>query len=59
MFFLQAFQIDIDHWRHIYLLLGMVWGLEAARVRWAKPQWANAQRPDEGPLGFRDLATSF
>ena len=59
MFFLQAFQIDIDHWRHVYLLLGMVWGLEAARVRWAKTQWANAQRPDEGPLGFRDLATSF
>lgn len=34
MFFLQAFQIDIDHWRHVYLMLGLVWGIEAARRRW-------------------------
>ncbi|MDB5560515.1 MAG: polymerase [Enterovirga sp.] len=34
MFFLQAFQIDIDHWRHVYIMLGMVWGLEAGRWRW-------------------------
>jgi hypothetical protein len=33
-FFLQAFQIDIDHWRHVLMLLGVVWGLEAARQRW-------------------------
>jgi hypothetical protein len=33
-FFLQAFQIDIDHWRHVLLMLGVVWGLEAARQRW-------------------------
>lgn len=36
MFCLQAFQIDIDHWRHVYIMLGMVWGLECARVRWAE-----------------------
>lgn len=34
MFFLQAFQIDIEKWRHVYMMLGMVWGLEAARMRW-------------------------
>lgn len=34
VFFMQAFQIDIDHWRHVFLLLGAVWGLETARVRW-------------------------
>ena len=34
MFFLQAFQIDIDHWRHVFLLIGAVWGLEAARRYW-------------------------
>ena len=34
MFFLQALQIDIDHWRHVYIMLGMVWGLEAGRCRW-------------------------
>lgn len=30
----QAFQIDIDHWRHVYLMLGAVWGIEAARLKW-------------------------
>ncbi|MET7243526.1 O-antigen ligase family protein [Methylobacterium sp. EM32] len=34
MFFLQAVQIDIEKWRHVYMMLGIVWGLEAARVRW-------------------------
>lgn len=34
MFFLQAVQIDIDHWRHVYMLLGMVWALEVARRHW-------------------------
>jgi hypothetical protein len=34
IFFLQALQIDVDHWRHVFLLFGMVWGLEAARVKW-------------------------
>ena len=33
-FFLQGFQIDIDHWRHVYLLIGAVWALETARRRW-------------------------
>jgi hypothetical protein len=33
-FVLQSFQIDVDHWRHVYLVWGAIWGLEAARVRW-------------------------
>jgi O-antigen ligase len=33
-FVLQSFQIDLDHWRHVYLVWGAIWGLEAARVRW-------------------------
>lgn len=33
--FLQGFQIDIDHWRHVFFMLGAVWGLEATRQRWA------------------------
>ena len=33
-FLLQGFQIDIDHWRHVYLLMAGVWGLETARLRW-------------------------
>ena len=35
MFFLQALQIDIEKWRHVYMMLGMVWAMEAARRRWA------------------------
>jgi hypothetical protein len=34
VFFMQAIQIDLDHWRMFYLSLGGVWGLEAARRRW-------------------------
>lgn len=26
---LQGIQIDIDHWRHVYLMLGLIWGLRA------------------------------
>ena len=28
---LQGIQIDTDHWRHFYLLLGLVWGLAALK----------------------------
>ena len=27
-------QIDVDHWRFLYLGFGAVWGLEIARQRW-------------------------
>jgi hypothetical protein len=30
---LESFIIDTDHWRHYFLLLGMVWGLAAASLR--------------------------
>ncbi len=30
---LQGFTIDTDHWRHYYVLLGMVWGLHAVALR--------------------------
>ena len=33
VFLLQGFQIDIDHWRHVYLMLGAVWALEGVRLR--------------------------
>ncbi|WP_083269500.1 O-antigen ligase family protein [Bosea vaviloviae] len=26
---LQGVQIDTDHWRHVYLMLGLIWGLAA------------------------------
>jgi hypothetical protein len=31
----EGFVIDTDHWRHFYLLLGMIWGLFAATFRQA------------------------
>jgi hypothetical protein len=42
-FFLQAFQIDIDHWRHVLMLLGVVWGLEAARQKWDARQFSETR----------------
>jgi O-antigen ligase len=35
---LQSFQIDVDHWRQVYLIWGAIWGLEVARVRWLATQ---------------------
>jgi O-Antigen ligase len=42
----EGFVIDTDHWRHFYLLLGMVWGLAAATFR----QTRNA--PLRAPAGW-------
>ncbi|WP_174873176.1 O-antigen ligase family protein [Enterovirga aerilata] len=53
MFFLQALQIDIDHWRHVYIMLGMVWGLEAGRRRWLASRSAV---PDPGQGAARSAA---
>jgi hypothetical protein len=35
---LQGIQIDTDHWRHFYLLLGLMWGLFAATENWRLSQ---------------------
>jgi hypothetical protein len=34
---LEGFIIDTDHWRHFYLLLGMVWGLSMAATDDRRP----------------------
>jgi hypothetical protein len=34
----EGFVIDSDHWRHFYLLLGMIWGMFAASFRQAREQ---------------------
>ena len=41
---IQGIQIDTDHWRHFYLLLGMVWGLYAASELWLQRQHMAAAR---------------
>jgi O-Antigen ligase len=30
--------IDTDHWRHFFLLVGLVWGLSVASINWRRPQ---------------------
>lgn len=39
---LQGFQIDTDHWRHWYLMLGLIWGLFA--LEWRQRRSAPARR---------------
>ena len=38
----ESFIIDSDHWRHFFLLLGMVWGLWAATWRYKRQRSAMA-----------------
>ncbi|MCC7346402.1 MAG: O-antigen ligase family protein [Variibacter sp.] len=37
--------VDSDHWRHYFLLLGLLWGLIAASLRYAGPRAAAARAP--------------
>src|SRR3984885_12063482 len=30
--------IDSDHWRHFFLLVGMIWGLSVANINWRRRQ---------------------
>jgi hypothetical protein len=30
----ESFIIDSDHWRHFFLILGLIWGLSAANANW-------------------------
>jgi hypothetical protein len=48
-YFLQALQIDIDHWRFLFLLIGAVWGMEAARQCWAPAPNRLEPAPDPAP----------
>ena len=53
VFLVQGFQIDIDHWRHVYLLFGAVWGFETARVRWqGRSSRPVEPSPSRGPAAF-------
>lgn len=41
--------IDTNHWRHFYLLLGMIWGAMALEVRHGGNQARSALTPDTRP----------
>jgi O-antigen ligase len=53
---LQGFQIDIDHWRQLYIMLGAVWGLEAARRRRAATDGALPAPPTRAPEALAPVA---
>jgi hypothetical protein len=38
--------IDIDHWRHVYLLFGIVWGCAALESRHQRKERAERAKPD-------------
>lgn len=46
----EGFVIDTDHWRHFFLLLGMVWGLSIATFRQQRDARASSQQIVWPPL---------
>lgn len=46
---LQGVQIDIDHWRHLFLLVGLTWGLFAASIDYQRRHPPLPQRPIPTP----------
>ena len=42
----ESFIIDIDHWRHYFLILGVLWGLMAVTRAWRPPSWQRRPRAD-------------
>lgn len=52
--------IDTDHWRHFYLLMGIVWGCIALEARWrpASSMPPKHALPHRGPRVSTALATS-
>lgn len=41
----EAFIIDVDHWRHFWLMLGVMWGLFAATETWRASRRADQTLP--------------
>ena len=41
--FSESFIIDTDHWRHTFLLMGLMWGLVAATHRYTAREKAPAE----------------
>jgi len=54
---LEAWIIDIDHWRHVWLLFGLIWGLAIATARLERgdPQAVADAMPAHMPRGRRWL----
>jgi hypothetical protein len=52
----ESFIIDSDHWRHFFLLLGMVWGLWAATDRYRRQMAAAMPNSVSAAAPFRSTA---
>ncbi len=46
----EGFVVDTDHWRHFFLLLGMIWGLTAATINFARRQAWDDEAGDRAVL---------
>jgi len=53
----ESYIIDVQHWRHYYLIMGMVWGLMVAGKAWVKEQ-ARAEAEGVAPRGAAATAPS-
>lgn len=41
----EGFIIDSDHWRHFFLLMGMIWGMWVATLKYLRARHNRAPRP--------------
>jgi hypothetical protein len=48
---LEGFVIDTDHWRHFFLLLGLIWGLGAATAKHRRRQQSFAPKEQWAHVG--------
>jgi O-antigen ligase/polysaccharide polymerase Wzy-like membrane protein len=53
----EGLVIDTDHFRHFYLLIGLLWGLMAATVNYRRRQW-QASSVDESDMADQDQRSS-
>lgn len=45
----EGMVVDTDHWRHFFLMLGLIWGLSAASIN-LRRQRAAARFADQGAM---------
>jgi hypothetical protein len=50
----EGFIVDTDHWRHFFLLLGLIWGLTAATINAGRRRLAVAR--DSAPAAAPAVA---
>ena len=53
---LEGMIVDTDHWRHFFLVVGMVWGLSVANINLRRGARARLRAEDEVRLAARSVA---